>query len=162
MILAAIVAFSRNRVIGRDGNMPWNLPEDLKFFKRTTRGKPVIMGRRTFEALGKALPGRDNIVLTRNSGFAAEDCQRARSLEEALTLAKSVEEAFIIGGGQLYQHAMPRVQRLYLTEIDTHLGGDTFFPDIQETQWREVWRQAYPADERHPWPFIIRQLERLS
>lgn len=162
MILAAIVAFSNNRVIGRDGDMPWHLPEDLKFFKRTTRDKPVIMGRRTFEALGKALPRRRNIVISRNPAFSAVDCERADSLDTALALVATVEEAFIIGGGQLYRQAMPRVQRLYLTEIDTHVAGDTFFPEIDETAWREVWRQAYPADEHHPWPFIIRQLERLS
>ena len=162
MILAAIVAFSRNRVIGRDGDMPWHLPEDLKFFKRTTRGKPVIMGRRTFEALGKALLGRRNIVITHNPGFSASDCQRAASLEAALALVDSAEEAFIIGGGQLYRQALPRLDRLYLTEIDTEIPGDTFFPTIDETDWREVWREYHPADERHPWPFVIRQLERLS
>ena len=162
MILAAIVAFSRNRVIGRDGDMPWHLPEDLKFFKRTTRGKPVIMGRRTFEALGKALPGRRNIVITRNPGFSASDCQRAASLDAALALVDSAEEAFIIGGGQLYRQALPRLDRLYLTEIDTEIPGDTFFPAIDEAEWREVWRGYHPADQRHTWPFVIRQLERLS
>lgn len=162
MIVSAIVALSRNRVIGRDGDMPWNLPEDLRFFKRTTRGKPVIMGRRTFEALGKALPGRRNIVITRNADFSAPDCERAASLDGALAAVEGQEEAFIIGGGQLYTQAMPRVQRLYLTEIDTEIQGDTFFPAIDERHWQEIWRQAYPADDRHPWAFIIRQLERLS
>jgi len=162
VILAAIVALSRNRVIGRDGDMPWHLPDDLKFFKRTTRGKPVIMGRRTFESIGGALPHRRNIVVSGNSGVEAPDCQRATSLEEALAMVVDAEEVFIIGGGELYRQALPRVQRLYLTEIDAEIPGDTFFPVIHERDWREVWRESHPADPQHPWPFVFRRLERLS
>lgn len=138
-ILAAV---ARNGVIGADGDMPWHLPSDLKSFRSLTIGKPIIMGRKTFEAIGKALPGRTNIVVTRTSGWQSEGAMPAGSLEIALELAKAISLAdgrdalSIIGGGEIYRQAMPFADRLVLTEVDAEPKGDTFFPAINAGEWQ--------------------------
>lgn len=163
MIISAIWAMTRNRVIGADGDLPWNLPDDQRFFRRTTLGKPVIMGRKTFDEIGKPLPKRRNIVLSRG-GFNAEGAEVVTNLEAALALAASdtSEEAFIIGGAEIYALAWPRLDRLYMTLIDAELEGDTWFPDFDVTEWREVKRTEHLADERHAWPFTICVMDRLN
>ena len=143
--LCAIVAQSENRVIGRGNKMPWHIPEDFRHFKSVTMGKPVIMGRKTFESIGKPLPGRGNIVVSRS--FSAEGVEVRSSLEEALALAKEiagrdgVDEIMIIGGGQIYEQALPITDRVYLTEVHQVIAdGDAFFPALNKNEWRETTR----------------------
>jgi dihydrofolate reductase len=167
MKLAMIWAMTRNRVIGRDNDLPWSLPADMKHFMTTTRDHPVIMGRRTFESMDKKpLPRRTNIVVTRTPGYSAPGILVAEDLEGAIALARrqcaadGVEEAFITGGAGLYQEGLAVADRLYVTEIDTELEGDTFFPEVDWSRWRLVSREEHPADERHAYPFSISTYER--
>ncbi|GAA3896882.1 dihydrofolate reductase [Halomonas cibimaris] len=154
--VAMIAAMSRSRVIGVDGTLPWHLPEDLQFFKRMTQAKPVVMGRKTFASIGRALPGRRNIVITRDTAFAHPDVEVCHSLTQALTLAdryatvEAAEEIMVIGGGDVYAQAMPYAERLYLTEVDAELAGDTYFPAIDAARWRETRRRAGAAAEGQP------------
>lgn len=149
--VAMIAALSRNGVIGIDNQLPWYLPEDLKFFKRLTQGKPLVMGRKTFASIGRALPGRLNIVVTRDAGFEAEGVRICHDLDEALALAdgqaiiNGVEEVMVMGGGEVYAQAMPRASRLYLTEVDVEIDGDARFPAIDRSLWQE--EQRVPGEE---------------
>jgi dihydrofolate reductase len=145
MILSLIVAVAENGVIGKDNRLPWHLPEDLRYFKQVTLGKPVVMGRKTFESIGRPLPGRSNIVVTGDPDWRAEGVLVAHSLEEALTLA-SGEEVFVIGGARLFAEALPRAQRLYLTEIHRAYQGDVRFPDWNRAEWRETARRRVEGD----------------
>ena len=147
--ISLIVARARNGVIGRNGTLPWRLPEDLAHFKRTTTGHSVIMGRRTWESIGRPLPGRRNIVVTRNSGFAAPGAETAADLDAALALCAGEAEVFVIGGAQLYAEALPRAQRLVVTEIDADFEGDTYWPSLDRTHWHETAREHLaPAGQR--------------
>jgi len=139
-----IVAVARNGVIGRNGKLPWRLPEDLAFFKRTTMGSPIIMGRRTWESIGRPLPGRRNIVVSRSNEFTAPGAEVAADLDAALALCAGTAEAFVIGGAQLYAVALPRAQRLVITEIDADFEGDTYWPSIDKAQWQETSREHQP------------------
>lgn len=161
--LALIAAVARNGVIGRGGQLPWRISADLQFFKTTTMGKPMIMGRRTFESIGKALPGRTNIVVTRNSEFAADDVEVAGDLDQALASAAAVgaEEVLVIGGGEIYAAALPRADRLYLTEVHIDAEGDVSFPVFDRTLWREASRDDHPADGDTP-AFSFVTLERIA
>jgi dihydrofolate reductase len=151
--LNLIVAVARNGVIGRGGTLPWHLSEDLRHFKRTTLGYPIVMGRRTWESIGRPLPGRRSIVLTRNPRWSAPGCERAESLAQALAMCEGVAEAFVIGGAALFAEALPLAQRVFLTEIDADFEGDTFFPPIDRGAWRETSRERLaPAPGR---PFGI-------
>lgn len=144
--VAIIAAISRDGVIGVDNRLPWYLPEDLKFFKSMTRGKPLVMGRRTFDSIGRPLPGRLNIVVTRDSGFRPEGVRVCLDLEPALRLADrqatidAAEEIMVMGGAQIYAQALPLASRLYLTEVDVDVEGDAFFPQVDEAEWQEVRR----------------------
>jgi dihydrofolate reductase len=160
MIRSLVVAMARNRVIGRDNRLPWRLPADLAYFKEVTMGHPVIMGRRTFESIGKALPGRLNIVVSRNPQYRAPGCTVVESLEAAWRAAADAAEAFVIGGTSLFAEALPLADRIHLTEVDADVPGDTWFPEFDRSQWdeREVSRQA--VDARHAYPFRIVVLER--
>jgi dihydrofolate reductase len=151
MTVSAIAAVSDNWVIGQDNQIPWYLPADLKFFKKTTNGHHVIMGRNTFLSIGRALPGRTNIVVTRNPFFLAEGILLAHSIGEALEIAleNGETEAFIIGGAQVYAHSMLYWDRLYLTRVHTELKGDTFFPEPEWGEWMLVSHTHFPADERN-------------
>lgn len=160
-VITLVVAHSRNRVIGRNGGMPWHLPADLARFKSLTMGKPIVMGRRTFESIGKPLPGRQNIVVTRDREFAAAGAEVAQSLDDALALAGAVEEVMVIGGGQLYREMLPLADRILLTEIDATLDGDTYFPELGD-QWREVARESRRADDRNPYNLSFVTLERVG
>ena len=150
--IALVVAVAQNGVIGRDGDMPWKLSTDLKRFKRDTMGKPVIMGRRTFESIGKALPGRLNIVVSR-SDFVADDTVHANSVDAAVFLAEGwakdngSEEICIIGGGQIYGETLPMADKLYVTHIMAEPDGDTRFPEISEAEWRPIHREEVPMGE---------------
>ncbi|KPF65479.1 diacylglycerol kinase [alpha proteobacterium AAP81b] len=155
MELILIAAVARNGVIGRDGTMPWHLPADLKRFKRMTVGKPVIMGRKTFVSIGKPLPGRHNIVLTRDAGWSAPGVSVAANLAEAVAAAgldprARAEGIFVIGGASVYAEALPSATRLELTEVDLAPDGDTLFPAFDRSRWREVAREAHPAEGDAP------------
>lgn len=138
MIISLIAAMARNRVIGYQGKMPWHLPADLKHFKKITLNKPILMGRKTFESIGHALPGRRNIVITRDKTFTAPDIEVAHDLPTAIALAAGAPEVMIIGGGELYQQAIKLANCLYLTLIDAEFLGDTFFPTYEGGEWHEV------------------------
>ena len=158
--LALIAALARNRVIGRDNRLPWHLPADLRFFKQTTMGKPLLMGRRTWESIGRPLPGRRMIVLSRDPDHQASGCTVARSLDEALDVAGAVPEIMVIGGATLYQQTLLRADRLYLTLVDADVPGDAWFPEWNERDWRLVWEEAHPADAKHAWPYRFQRWER--
>ena len=161
------VARGRNGVIGRDGALPWRLRSDLALFKQTTLGKPVIMGRKTWDSLPrKPLPGRLNLVLSRDGSFEPQGALVCERFEEALEIAREqaredgADEVCVIGGRALFDLALPRARRLYLTEVEAEPEGDVRFPDVDETAWREVRREAYPAGEGDDFPFTFRVLER--
>ena len=161
MLLTAVVAATENQVIGRDNGMPWHLPADLQHFKAVTLGKPVLMGRRTFAAIGRPLPGRRNLVLSRDLGFAAAGVETFSTLEQALAAAGDVDELMIIGGQTVYELALPQVQRVHLTRLHMQVEGDAHFPDLPPEQWREVSRSARrPADERNACDMTFLVLER--
>ena len=161
-VISLIVAMADNGVIGRDNDLPWRLPDDLKFFKRTTLGAPIVMGRRTWQSIGRPLPGRTNLVVTRNRRFEADGAQVAHSLGDALALVADVPEVFVIGGATLYREALPMASRLYLTEVHADIDGDTTFPQWDRSQWREVRRDDRPADADHAHAFSLVVLERAS
>jgi len=155
-----VVAMSRNRTIGRDNQLPWRLPADLAFFKRITMGKPVIMGRHTYESIGKPLPGRLNIVVSGDPDYRAPGCTVAHSMEEAYRAAGNAEEVAIIGGSSIFEAALPRADVIYLTEVDADVEGDVFFPPFDRSQWRETELERHAPDARHAYPFRILRLER--
>ena len=162
-MLSMIVAATENNVIGKNNDLLWHLPDDLKHFKRTTKGHHVIAGRKTFESQGsKPLPQRTNIIITRNPGYQAEGCVIAHSLDEALAAVEDDDEPFIIGGEAVYKDALPRTQRIYLTRVHATLQGDTFFPKLDMNQWKQVSRQYHEKDEEHDYPFSVIILERLG
>jgi len=163
MRLSLIWAMTRNRVIGSNNALPWHLPDEMRHFMRTTLGLPVIMGRKQFEAMGKPLPRRTNIVLTHNAVFSADGIVVAHTLEKAIEQAQQVggDEAMVIGGAEIYALALPRADRLYFTLIDTELDGDTWFPQFDESKWREVQRDEHGIDARHAYAFSIRVLDRI-
>ena len=146
MHIALIVAMAENRVIGVDNRMPWHLSADLQRFRRITMGKPMLMGRRTQQSIGRPLPGRRNIVLTADPGFMAAGCEVVHSLDAALAAADDAEELMVIGGASLYRALLPQAERLYLTLIHDEFDGDTFFPEIDWTEWREIDRQEGMQD----------------
>jgi dihydrofolate reductase len=165
MKIALVVAAARNRAIGLNNKMPWHLPEDLKYFKRVTMGKPVIMGRNTFESIGRPLPGRPNIVISRNADYKAEGITLVNSLDAALQAAAKllppgVDEVMVIGGAQIYAQALAQADRLYLTEVDAEPEADAFFPAIERAEWRESARESHAACERNPYAYSFVVLER--
>jgi dihydrofolate reductase len=160
--LSLIVAMARNGVIGKDNAIPWRLPGELALFKRVTMGHPIVMGRKTWESIGRALPGRLNIVVTRNSAYAAAGATVVPSLDAALTAAAGATEIFIIGGAQLYAEALPRADRLYLTTVDTEVDGDTRMPAFDRRAWRTVTTEAHARDERNAFNYTLDVLERVA
>ncbi len=159
-MISMIAALARNRVIGRDGGLPWRLPHDTAHFVKTTMGKPLIMGRRTFDSVGKALPGRRNIVVTSDPGFSVPDVEVARSLDEALELTADAGERVLAGGHRIYAAGLALADRLYLTFVDAEVEGDVLFPEFDAGEWNEVARRDFKADERHSFAFSIVTLER--
>jgi dihydrofolate reductase len=160
-MISLIAAMAKNRVIGKENAMPWHLPADLAHFKRVTMGKPVIMGRRTYESIGRPLPGRKNIVISRRSDYSPEGCVIVNSVEAAIAQANH-EEVMIIGGGQLYAEMLPHADRLYLTLIDAELEGDTRFPDYTIYDWKEIDRERHEPDEKNNYAYEFVTLERIE
>ncbi|MGB0733233.1 MAG: type 3 dihydrofolate reductase [Pontibacterium sp.] len=167
MRLALIVAQAENRVIGVNNALPWYLPEDLKYFKRVTMAKPIIMGRKTYESIGKPLPGRTNIVVSRSGDFAPEGVVVVNSLEAAIEQAEclceiqGIEEAMVIGGAQIYAQALPLAQRLYLTQVHAEVEGDAWFPAFEAEQWQEAGREDFAACEPNPYDYSFIVLDRV-
>jgi len=159
--ITLIAALGRNREIGLDGRMPWHLPADLQHFKRTTMGKAILMGRKTWQAIGRPLPGRQNIVITRNPRFEAAGADVCTSLTAAQDISRS-GEIMVIGGGQLYAHALPLAQRMVLTLIDIQPDADTWFPEWQDRQWRQTAEQCFQADGENGLAYRIVELERVG
>jgi dihydrofolate reductase len=162
MLISLIAAVANNGVIGVDNSLPWRLPADLQHFKSITMGKPIIMGRRTWESLPGLLPGRRHIVITHNRDYRADGCELVHSVDEALEIAGDVPEVMIVGGGGLYQQTLPRADRLYLTRVDADLKGDTYFPEIDRNEWLEVSRDSHPADERNQFAYSFIVLNRMK
>ena len=167
MYLSLICAMDENMVIGRNNSLPWHLPEDLKYFKRTTMGHSIIMGRKTYESIGKPLPGRTNIIVSRNRNYEVENARTVNSLTEAIELAENVSfidgslEAFIIGGAELFEEALIMVNRMHLTMVHAEVEGDTWFPDFEVADWSEVSREYFEADVANPYDYSICVLERI-
>lgn len=160
MIISLIAAMSENSVIGINNTLPWHLPLDLQHFKKLTLGKPLIMGRKTHQSIGKALPGRDNIILTQDTLFSSPGCKIAHSINEAYQLAEPAKEVFVIGGQALYEQTLPDAHYLYLTLIHAQIAGNIHFPKWQANEWFEIQRETFPADERHRYAFSFIILER--
>jgi dihydrofolate reductase len=158
--LTLIAALARNGVIGIANKLPWHLPEDLQHFKATTLGHPIVMGRRTFESIGRPLPGRRTIVVTRDPAWSHPDCERAASLDEAVARCAGLHEMFVVGGGRLYAEAMPQADRLIVTDVEIDVRGDTFFPPIDPAVWRCT--QRTPGTSRTGLAYAIRTWERAG
>lgn len=162
MLVSAIVATAHNNVIGKDNQIPWYLPADLKYFKKTTLNHHIIMGRNCFESIGKPLPKRTNIILTRNPYYVASNCLVVNSLKEAIEIAfyNGEEEVFIIGGAQIYNQSLSMWDRLYLTEVDLEAEGDVFFPNINLNEWDLSSEEKHDADEKNKFPYTFKVFDR--
>lgn len=152
-MITIIAAIAKNRVIGNNNRLIWHLPADLRFFKSTTMGHVLIMGRKTFESLGKPLPGRTMIVISRQKDYLTQGVAIAHSLPDALNMVPENLETFIVGGAQIYELALPIADKMILTRIDADFDGDTIFPDYNEVDWQLVHTEHHPSDDKHPWPF---------
>ena len=164
MTVSAIAAIARNRAIGKDNQIPWYLPADLAYFKRTTLEHHIIMGRNSFHSIGRPLPKRTNIVVTRDPFFQADGVLVAHSVEEALGMAfdNGEEEAFIIGGGAIYRETADLWDRIYLTEVNLEVEGEVFFPEINPDEWVETWREHHEPDAKNEWAYTFRILDRVE
>lgn len=160
--ISLIAAMARNRVIGAGGKIPWHLPGELALFKRLTMGHTIIMGRTTWESIGRLLPGRTTVIVSRQAGYAVPGARVAPSLDDAVAGAGTGDEIFVIGGAQLYAAALPRADRIYLTRVDVAPEGDTYMPEFESPQWREkeTLREAHPADERNPYAYVLTVYDR--
>lgn len=161
-VVSLIVAAAANDVIGVDNRLPWHLPEDLRRFRDITMGKPIVMGRRTHESIGRALPGRRNVVLSRRPGYAAEGCEVVDGLDAALALLREAEEVMVIGGAALYREALPLASRIYLTRLHRPFDGDTRFPSLDNADWRAVEREDFPAGGERELGYSYLTLERKA
>jgi len=159
--LAIIVATDEKGLIGRDNDLPWKLSADLQYFRKVTMGKPLIMGRTTHESIGRALPGRKNIVVTKNLTYQAEECCVVHSVAGALEACDEAEEVMVMGGASLYEQLLPQADRLYLTQVHASLEGDTWFPDWQQSEWQELGREDHPADDKNDYPYSFIVFERI-
>jgi len=161
MDISIIVAMDKNNVIGKDNDLPWRLSADLKHFKAITMGKPIVMGRKTYESISRPLPGRKNIVMTRSSDYVAEGCTVVNSLDEAMREAGDVEEIIIMGGAGLYEQMLENANRLHLTEVHAEVEGDVFFPEFNKADWLEIEREEHSSDEKNEFDYSFVVLERV-
>lgn len=158
--LSIIVAMAKNRVIGARGGIPWKLPDELQLFKKLTMGHHIIMGRKTYESIGRLLPGRTTVIVTRQPGYRVEGAIVAHSLDAAIAAGGSDNEIFVIGGEEIFRAALPLADRLYLTIVDTEVAGDTYMPEFDPSDWREASSRSYPADARNPYGFRFATYDR--
>ena len=161
-MISIIVAAAQNGAIGSDNRLPWHLPDDLKRFKALSLGKPIVMGRRTFDSIGRPLPGRTNIVVSRQAGLAIEGALVVQSLDAALAAAGSVTEIVVIGGAEIFRQALPRADTIHMTRVHARVAGDVFFPELDAEQWREANVEHHAADERHQYAFSFVTLQRIG
>jgi dihydrofolate reductase len=164
MTISLIVAAATNNAIGKDGNLPWHLPNDMKHFKNITWGMPVVMGRKTFESLRKALPGRKNIVISRQPGWKADGVITVRNIDDAMFVARETDakEVMVIGGGEIYKALFEKARRIYLTRVEAEPEADTFFPPIKQGEWNLISQQNYEADEKNAFNYSFQVWERLG
>jgi len=160
MRLSIIVAMDDNRLIGKGNGLPWHLPADLAFFKKITTGNSILMGRKTYDSIGKPLPNRRNIVISRNSEISITGCEVVNSIEKALSITKEEEEVMIIGGANLFEQLLPDVSRLYITHIDGEFEGETYFPHYDENDWLEVSYESHQPDEKNKYAYHFVLLKR--
>lgn len=160
-VISIIVAMAENRVIGNDNSLPWHLPADLQHFKAMTIGKPIIMGRKTWESLPGKLPDRPHIIITANPDYSAEGCTVVNSLEQAIAAAGDVPEVMIVGGAMLYAQALPMADHIYLTLVETQTEGDTLFPEYDQSLWRETARERHASDDKNPFAYSFITLSRV-
>ena len=161
MRISLVVAVSENGVIGRDAGLPWNLPADLRHFKRITLGHPILMGRRTHESIGRPLPGRANLILSRDPDYFSPGCTVVPSWSQALEAAGDSAELMVIGGEAIYRLALARADRIHLTRVDTRVEGDAHFPDLNPADWREIESRGYPADDANAFDLTFIVLDRV-
>ena len=161
MIISFIAAMGKNRVIGKDNSLPWKLPADMKHFHDLTVGKPIIMGRKTFESIGKPLPNRTNIIITRDQNYKAENCIVVHSIDEALKASEGNEEVMVIGGAQIYKEFLAKANRMYLTFIDAEIDGDTYFPAYKIEEWKEISYEEHERDAENPHDYRFVVLEKI-
>jgi len=159
-IVSLVIAADRRGVIGRDGRLPWHLPDDLRRFKALTMGKPIVMGRRTWDSIGRPLPGRHNIVITRQRELVLEGATVVHTLDDALAAAGTVPEVCVIGGAEIFAQALPRADIVHLTRVDADVDGDVVLPPFDPADWHETGREPHVADERHAWAYAFVTLER--
>jgi dihydrofolate reductase len=160
MLVSIVVAASANGVIGRNGKLPWHIPDDLRRFRELTLGKPVVMGRRTYDSIGRPLPGRRNIVISRQSSLRLSGCDLVESTAGALELAAGADEVMIIGGERVYEELLPRTTRIHMTRVHATIEGDAFFPALESDEWRILWSEEHPATDMQPLSFTFETLER--
>lgn len=162
--ISAIVAMSENRVIGDDNHLPWHLPADLKHFKALTTGHPILMGRKTYESIGRPLPNRTNIIMTRNPSYQVAGCTVVTSIDKAIEHASAIgsNEIFIIGGAEIYQQLLPHIERIYLTVVHETFEGDAFFPELNPREWKESVSIAHLADADNEYDYTFSTLERIK
>jgi dihydrofolate reductase len=161
-MISFVVAMDRNRLIGKENQLPWHLPADLAYFKKVTTGHTIVMGRKTYESIGRPLPNRKNVVLTRSEDFEASGCEVVHHLDDVLQMAKQEEECFVIGGTQIFSLFWDSVDRLYVTFIDHEFEGDTYFPEIEQEQWEVVSVDQGIVDEKNQYPHEFRIYERIK
>lgn len=162
MILSIIVAAAENNVIGRDNGLIWKLSADLKHFKALTTGHTIIMGRKTFESIGRPLPNRRNVIISRNSAYRAEGCEVVESIDDALKLVEDENESFIVGGGTIYKALWDRAERIYLTRVHTRAEGDTFIPELETGRWELLGQENFPADDRNEFAYSFITYQRVQ
>lgn len=162
MIISIITAIDNNRLIGRENGLPWKIPADLQFFKKVTMSKPIIMGRKTFESIGRPLPGRQNIVITRDETYTAEGCDVVYSIDDALDIAGDVDEVMVIGGANIYQQCLEKCDRLYLSRVLGEFEGDAWFPEINFSDWQLKEKEDHKADEKNECDYSFQVFERIK
>jgi len=162
MLLSIITAMDDNQLIGKDNGLPWKIPADLQFFKKVTMSKPIIMGRKTFESIGRALPGRRNIIITRDKSFSAEGCEVVFSLNDAIESVQDIDEAMVIGGANIYKQFLSKADRLYLTKVTGAFDGDAWFPEINDADWELIEREDHEADEKNEADYSFQVFDRIN
>ncbi len=162
MIISIITAMDKNQLIGKDNALPWKIPADLQFFKKVTMSKPIIMGRKTFESIGRPLPGRQNIVITRDESYTANGCDVVYSIDDAISLAGDIEEVMVIGGANIYQQFLEKCDRLYLSRVLGEFEGDAWFPEIDFNVWRLIEKEDHKADEKNECDYSFQIYERVN
>lgn len=162
MLISAVVALSENRAIGKNNQLLWHLPADLAHFKQITTGKPIVMGRKTYQSIGRPLPNRSNVILTQDKQFKAEGCIIVHSIEAALTVSTGQDEMCIIGGAEIYRQFMPWIERIYLTKVHHVFPADTFFPELNADEWKETESISHPPDEKNKYSYSFSTLKRST